>query len=137
VSEPRFVGAPVDLLLGALSGRLQQIPGEAQVAVPNYFVPQRSYATFPWTSHALWYYSQMVRWQQIEYDASHLPAVRATYRPDLYRLALAPIKAEVPSQDTKIENAYGQASGQQNGFFDGREFDPESFDEYLAGQPFA
>ena len=33
--------------------------------VADFFIPLAKAATFPWKSHALWFYSQMVRWRQI------------------------------------------------------------------------
>jgi NitT/TauT family transport system ATP-binding protein len=69
----------------------------------------------------------MVRWQQIGHSAANLAAVRGTYRPDLYRSALAPLNAAAPSADTKVEGAPGASDG----FFDARVFDPEQFDSYL------
>jgi NitT/TauT family transport system ATP-binding protein len=79
-------------------------------------------------SHALWFYSQMVRWQQVAFDESHVAQVRATYRPDLYRLALSKSASDVPTIDTKVEGAqqYGP-----DGFFDGRRFDPDDLLNYL------
>ena len=56
--------------------------------MPDFFALARDGATFPWVSHAAWYYSQMVRWRQVEHSDDKLAAARATYRPDLYRNAL-------------------------------------------------
>jgi NitT/TauT family transport system ATP-binding protein len=125
-----------------LANRLVVTPGDAPLATPNFYVAARHAATFPWTSHALWFYSQMVRWRQIQYAPDHLPVVRATYRPDLYRLALSSLGAELPLQDSKIEghDAQGRFLASVNGslqygpdgFFDGRTFDPEIISDYHA-----
>ena len=84
----------------------------------------------------------MVRWRQLRYTPEHLPAVRATYRPDLYRLALSSLGVELPLQDTKIEGQHTQSRALEctsgkleygpDGFFDGRLFDPENLSGYLA-----
>jgi NitT/TauT family transport system ATP-binding protein len=113
LAEPRFVGAPADILLYGLSNRLRLSPEGELRQLPNFYVPAAHAATFPWVSHALWFYSQMVRWSQVAFDQSHIAEVRATYRPDLYRLA---VSDDVPSTDTKIET-----------FFDGSRFDPDDF----------
>jgi NitT/TauT family transport system ATP-binding protein len=142
LSEPRYVGAPAAILMRGLANRLAVLPGEAPQATLNFYMTARHAATFPWTSHALWFYSQMVRWRQIQYAHEHLPLVRATYRPDLYRLALAPLGVELPLEDTKIEGQSTQArflasiSGSlpygPDGFFDGKAFDPELLSDYHA-----
>ena len=113
LAEPRFVGASAGLLHRALSGRVALQPGADPMALADFFVPSSHHATFPWVSHALWMYAQMVRWRQVEASAEHEAAVRATYRPDLYRAALGRVAADIPSVDLKVER-----------FFDGRDFDP-------------
>ena len=114
LAEPRCVGASAGLLHRALSGWVALQPGADPMALADFFVPSSHHATFPWVSHALWMYAQMVRWRQVEFSSEHEAAVRGTYRPDLYRAALAGVCADIPSKDLKIER-----------FFDGRDFDPE------------
>ena len=41
----------------------------------DFYVPASHHANFPWVSHALWLYTQMVRWRQVEFSAEHLAAV--------------------------------------------------------------
>ncbi len=145
LADPRFVGAPADILRRGLTNELAMTSGDAPRAVPDFYIPARQTATFPWTSHALWYYSQMVRWRQIAFNERDIPVVRGTWRPDLYRIALAPLQADVPLNDTKIE---GATSGTQlitsargvldygpDGFFDGRPFDSDALLTYLQGFP--
>ena len=129
LAEPRFVGAPAEILLRGLSNRLQLQPdGEAQ-QLPEFYLPASQAATFPWVSHALWFYSQMVRWGQVAYRQDHIAQVRATYRPDLYRVALGRMVENIPSVDTKIEGAgqYGP-----DGFFDDERFDSDDLPAYLS-----
>lgn len=127
LAQLRYVGAPAEMLLRGISNRLQIVPGSTPRPIEDFYIPAQHDATFPWTSHALWFYSQMIRWGQVQFSASDLALVRATYRPDLYRLALAPLETGVPLADSKAEGAI------EAGFFDGRVFDPDKFDEYVAG----
>lgn len=113
LAQPRYVGAPADLLHQGLAGRLTLAAHSKPTLLENFYVPARHNATFPWVSHALWFYAQMLRWKQIEFSASHIAAVRSTYRPDLYRAALAALNPDMPREDSKIER-----------FFDGQTFDP-------------
>jgi NitT/TauT family transport system ATP-binding protein len=117
LAQPKYVGAPANLLHQALDGRLTLTTNSAPARIENFYVPAQHNATFPWVSHALWLYAQMLRWQQIEFCANHLAAVRSTYRPDLYRAALASVSPDIPVEDTKVER-----------FFDGQMFDPADFD---------
>ena len=143
LAEPRFVGAPAEILLRGLSNQLRFQPGAPWQSVENFYLPASQAATFPWVSHALWFYSQMVRWGQVVFDPAHVAQVRATYRPDLYRLALGDSTAHIPTADCKVEGeqrAAGVISAQPepmaygpDGFFDGRRFDPEQLHEHRAG----
>ena len=75
--------------------------GEDVVAVPDFFVPHAKAATFPWKSHALWFYTQMVRWGQVAASASNEAIARGTYRPDLYRAALKPLGVALPGANAR------------------------------------
>jgi len=144
LAQPQYVGAPASILLRGLSNQLSLTPGSEPVLIPNFYAAARQAATFPWTSHALWFYSQMVRWRQTDYSHEHLPAVRATYRPDLYRLALAPLAVDLPAKDSKVEGApngsptiaspSGALEYGPDGFFDERIFDPDDVATYVASQ---
>jgi two-component system, oxyanion-binding sensor len=113
LADPRHVGAPAQMLHRALINRLPVTPGSEPRVMQDFFALARNAATFPWVSHALWYYTQMVRWRQIEHSPEKLAAARATYRPDLYRDALGASAVDVPAIDSKVDR-----------FFDGRVFDP-------------
>jgi len=137
------LGLPADLLLRPLSGRLLFGPGEEH-EVKEFFVPFQRAANFPWISHAMWFYSQMVRWGQVEHTPENAAKARASYRPDLFRAALAGQGIAVPSANAKVEGALseptvvGAAGGTltlgPDGFFDGTRFDPDKLDDYIMGQ---
>jgi two-component system, oxyanion-binding sensor len=113
LAQPRYVGAPANLLHHALSGELVLTMGSQPVGVADFYTPARHDATFPWVSHALWFYSQMVRWGQVDFSAEHLAAVRSVYRPSLYRAALSGLDFDIPVEDNKVET-----------FFDGDNWRP-------------
>jgi NitT/TauT family transport system ATP-binding protein len=143
LAEPGHVGCPAGWLRPALSGELNVGPG-LRVSVPDFFVPYISAATFPWKSHALWFYSQMVRWGQIKHGLEATSTARETYRPDLWRRALGPLGVALPAANAKVEGALTQptpvgSAGASlvlgpDGFFDGQRFDPDSLDAYIAAQ---
>jgi two-component system, oxyanion-binding sensor len=135
LAEPRFVGAPADILARGIANELCFEPGAAPRPIADFYVRAANAATFPWVSHALWFYAQMVRWKQIEPAPAHVKDARATYRPDLYRRALVTTAANVPIDDLKIEGAarasvpmrssQGALAYGPDGFFDDRRFDPQ------------
>jgi len=135
LAEPRHVGTSADVLQRTLSGRLRLTPQAEPVRAADFYIPSRNAANFPWQSHATWFYSQMVRWQQVTASEQNAIAARDTYRPDLYRAALAPLDSDVPSIDAKREDFSdapvevpsprgGLGIGSQ-GFFDRHGFDPD------------
>jgi NitT/TauT family transport system ATP-binding protein len=105
----RYIDAPAELLHAALANRLSLAPDAAPTSLPDFYVSARQNATFPWVSHAMWFYAQMVRWRQVEPARSHASAVRGTYRPDLYRRALAPLHLDLPAHDLKAERFFDEA----------------------------
>jgi ABC-type nitrate/sulfonate/bicarbonate transport system substrate-binding protein len=134
LAEPRFIGVRAEVLHDALAGRLRFAAGETPASVPDLLSFARDLGTFPWASHALWFYSQMVRWHQCVQSKQNAEAARATYRPDLYRAAVQTLGASVPMTDFKAEHP-SEASGtffSAEGFFDGQVFDPADLDDYIA-----
>ncbi|HVY81940.1 MAG TPA: CmpA/NrtA family ABC transporter substrate-binding protein [Steroidobacteraceae bacterium] len=113
LAAPRYIGAPAELLHAALANALPLAPGAAPTMLTDFYVSARHHATFPWVSHAMWFHAQMIRWGQIQPAPAHAPAVRDTYRPDIYRRALAPLHVDVPAHDMKAER-----------FFDDSVFEP-------------
>lgn len=120
LSEPRHVGISPDLLRRGLSARLTLTPGGEVEELTDFYLPSSHWAMFPWKSHALWFYTQMVRWRQLELVAEHPALATGSYRPDIYRAALAPLGVELPREDAKIEV-----------FFDNRVFDPSDLVSWL------
>ena len=143
LSDPAYVGCPADWMLPALSG-VMEVGGGRTELVADFFVPKAKAATFPWKSHALWFYSQMVRWGQIDPSDANEAIARATYRPDLYRAALKPLGVALPGANSKVEGALrvetpvGSAGASltlgPDGFFDGKVFDPDKLGAYLNAQ---
>lgn len=139
---PTYVGREPDLLLPALTGVLP-VGGGAMRTVGDFFVPQAKAATFPWKSHALWFYTQMVRWRQVAHTEANRQVAAKTYRPDVYRAALKALGIAMPSASAKVEGALtaetpvgssGALTLGPDGFFDGGRFDPDDVDGYIAAQ---
>jgi hypothetical protein len=143
LGRPAYIDRPADWMLPALSGKIRAGDGEI-ASVEEFFVPLAKAATFPWKSHALWFYTQMVRWGQIGHDKANEAIARDTYRPDIYRAALEPLGVALPGANAKVEGALKRATPVgstgasltlgPDGFFDGGLFDPDKVDDYIAAQ---
>lgn len=142
LADTSYVARPAELLLPALKGLLPIGAGQTRV-VKDFFVPNAKAATFPWKSHALWFYTQMVRWHQIEHTAEHQNIAGGTYRPDIYRNAMKSLGVALPSASAKVEGALrtetpvgssGALTLGPDGFFDGSLFDPDDIGAYIAAQ---
>ncbi|MDL2402596.1 CmpA/NrtA family ABC transporter substrate-binding protein [Rhizobium mayense] len=143
LAKPAYIGRPIAWLLPALSGDLR-VGGGQVTSVKDFFVPRAKAATFPWKSHALWFYTQMVRWGQVVHDEHNETIARSTYRPDIYRSALQPLGVALPGASAKVEGALrvetpvGSTGASltlgPDGFFDGSLFDPDKIDAYIEAQ---
>ncbi len=142
LAHPDHVNVPAGVIARALTGNLIAAPGTEPFAVPDFLTFHRHAASFPWRSHALWFFSQMVRWGQVPFSPAGMGAAADTYRPDLYRAALAGTDAVIPNASAKVEGALTRAepvaAGDKtltlgpDGFFDERIFDPAEVEAYIA-----
>lgn len=143
MSAPHYLGLPAERILPALDGRFD-IGGGVAASVPEHFVPYAKAANFPWTSHAAWFYSQMVRWGEVTHTVDRARAAAMTFRPDVYRSALAPLGVPMPLVDSKVEGllaaprevaaSTGSMVIGPDGFFDGLVFDPDQVEAYIEMQ---
>ncbi|MER8373223.1 CmpA/NrtA family ABC transporter substrate-binding protein [Mesorhizobium sp. M1406] len=143
MAQPGFLGLPPAVQMPILTGHLQ-LGGGADRTIDDFFLPFEKAANFPWKSHALWFYTQMVRWGHVAHTPENLAIARNCYRPDLYRSALKPLGVALPGANSKVEGALKAATAVgatgaglvlgPDGFFDGQIFDPDEIDAYIAGQ---
>jgi len=142
LARPEYVGRDPKAILPALSGRLVGRPDDAPVKVPATILFHREAAAFPWRSHALWIYSQLVRWGMAEPSVEAERQAADVFRSDVYRRALAGTGAPMPGASLKVEGALSEPMGVgshsaglilgPDRFFDGRVFDPSDIEGYLA-----
>jgi two-component system, oxyanion-binding sensor len=142
LSQPEWINIAPEIIHRGLTGQLQT--GSGTVALSDFFLTYDRAATFPWQSHALWFYSQMVRWGHAEHSAGNAKIAEDSYRPDIYRRALRPIGGILPGANSKVEGALTKATAAgtvqgtlvlgPDGFFDGQVFDPDNLDAYITAQ---
>lgn len=142
LSSSRYLDVAPSAMLAGVTGRIALGDGQPQ-PVPDFRYFAKRAATFPWISHGLWFFSQMVRWGQIDLTPATLEVARRSIRPDLYRKALGPLGVALPNASAKIEGtltmetpvatANGRLFLGPDGFFDGKVFDPDLIEDYVAG----
>jgi len=140
---PAYLGGSAELILRAISDRLVLARGMAPIPYPDFMFQYREAANFPWVSQAEWLYTQMVRWDGMEFAEGDAVKAARVFRPDVYRSALAGTGDLLPGASSKVEGSLGQTTAvsaqqgtivlEQNSFFDGRSFDPDDLPGYLAG----
>ena len=142
LARPEYVAADPALILGAISDRLTLVRGAAPVPYPDFMFQHREAANFPWVSQAEWLYTQLVRWDRIPFSPEDAAAAARVFRPDVYRSALAGTGDLLPGASSKVEGSLARptaVTAQQgamtlanNAFFDGRTFDPDDVEGYIA-----
>jgi ABC-type nitrate/sulfonate/bicarbonate transport system substrate-binding protein len=140
MSGPAYLDTEPAIVARALTGLLD-IGGGVTRLVPEHFIPHASAANFPWQSHALWYYAQMVRWGEVSFSQAQADRAAACFRPDLYRAALAPLGAATPVENYKTEGTHamarlipaygGELTLGPDMFFDGQVYDPADLAAYI------
>lgn len=125
LADPRLLAAPVEIIRHVLAGEFSLDAKGNRRIIPDYFTFQRGFANYPKPGHALWIYSQMIRWGQVKFSDEGLRAAASAYRPDLYRTALGTGPAE---PDFGIEGAEDW-----NRFMDRHVFDPTALQDYVEG----
>lgn len=123
LAAPRYIAAPVSIIRHVLAGEFSLDNKGNRRVIPDYFQFQRDFANYPKPGHALWIYSQMLRWNQTGFSSENLQAAASAYRPDLYRAALGTGPA---GDDITVE---GHSA--DNRFMDGVVFDPNNIQAYI------
>lgn len=102
----KYVNAPISSIENALSGQVCNPVCKTCRSVPNFSLPFKHQANFPWQSHAEWILQQMQALGQVSTDFDIKAVVAATYRTDLYRKVLAAHSVSVPSGNSKSEGEH-------------------------------
>ncbi|NND92574.1 MAG: ABC transporter substrate-binding protein [Granulosicoccus sp.] len=143
LSQGRYVNVPVEVLETSMSGQLRTSSVGETRAAPDHNVFHRYAANMPWRSHALWYYSQMLRWGEID-SAENIDSVaRSVYRPEAYRAAARALHLPYPVDDNKAEGQHelpwmlptddDAVPMGPDRFMDGRIFQPDAIEDYVSG----
>jgi len=134
VSQPQYIGADFDVLVGPLTGEYEYEKGDKR-PVPAINVYYKDFASYPYYSDAVWYLTQMRRWGQLaeaKPDAWYAETAKKIYRPDIYMTAakalIAEGKGKADDFPADSEDGYG---GPKGVFIDGKAFDAKKPSEYI------
>jgi two-component system, oxyanion-binding sensor len=141
LAKPDYLGGSADLIRGAISDRILFARGQMRVHVPDFMFQHREAANFPWVSQAAWLYAQMAAAGHVVANLADYRAAQAVFRPDVYRASLRSMGVPLPGASAKLEGAIGYPLGMgttqgrlimsADGFFDGKQFDPEQYGKLL------
>lgn len=145
LSRSEYVGGDPAIVKRAISDRMLLSQGGEIVPYPDFMFQYREAANFPWVSQAEWLYTQMIRWDGTDFDASDAAKAARVFRPDVYRGALIGTGEPLPGASSKVEGSLGGATAvgtqqgrmtlENNRFFDGMALDPADLQGYLARLP--
>lgn len=141
LSADLYLSCESEHILPSLSGFIPNSPARL-LECQDFLEFSADAANFPWQSQALWFFNQMIRWDECPAhyvaDQTMRHAAAEVFRPDLFRKALKPIFAPVPAANMKIEGALNTRSPVgayraplflgPDAFFDGSVFDPETLE---------
>lgn len=144
LARPEYLDGNAALIRRAISDRLLVSRGAEPVFCPDFMFQYREAANFPWVSQAEWLYTQMVRWNHTTFDPAEARKAARVFRPDVYRSALLGTAEPLPGASSKVEGSLsgptsvGMQQGvitlENNSFFDGKAFDPDAIEAYIASQ---
>nr|WP_321459755.1 ABC transporter substrate-binding protein [uncultured Cohaesibacter sp.] len=145
LSANDYLGKPGDYLAAGFSGEIRTGYSKTPtIHIPDFYLSASRAALYPWNSHALWFYSQMVRWGHAPCSDALIAKVRKTFSPALLKQALTPLGISLPVAEEKPEGSFshaialpgtaGEITFGPDQFFEGRIFDPDDITGYLAKQ---
>ena len=144
LARPEYLDGSAAMIGRAIGDELVLTAGAPPATFPDFMFQYNEAANFPWISQAMWLYSQMLRWEGIGYDPADAAKAAAVFRPDIYRSALDGTGDLLPGASSKVEGSIdvqlsvtaqqGDMTLSPNRFFDGRAFDPDQLEAYVALQ---
>lgn len=144
LSRAEYCDASAGIILRAISDQLILSKGGEPVEYEDFMFQYREAANFPWVSQAEWLYTQMVRWDDLEYDPQDAAKAARVFRPNVYRDAQKGTDDSLPGASSKVEGSItspvattaqqGSLTLENNSFFDGKSFDPDRIEAYILAQ---
>ncbi|MEP7454010.1 CmpA/NrtA family ABC transporter substrate-binding protein [Phyllobacterium sp. SB3] len=125
VGKRAWFNVPAKDIAGRLKGDYDYGSGRIEAASPNLMKFWRDHTSYPFQSHEKWFLTENIRWGKFAPDTDVAALVSKVNREDIWREAareLGVTAADIPSSTSR---------GSEK-FFDGKVFDPENPQTYLA-----
>ncbi|MAY26712.1 MAG: nitrate ABC transporter substrate-binding protein [Polycyclovorans sp.] len=136
ISSSTYVGADYEVIANSMTGVFEYEKGDVRPA-PDFNVFFRYHATYPYTSDAVWYLTQMRRWGQIaeaKPDSWYIETAKKVFRADIYQQAAEELIAEGKMSASDFPD-FGAETGfrpvDHTTFIDANTFDGRSPNAYL------
>jgi len=125
VSQRNWINAPVRDIADRMKGKFDYGTGKVVENSPHIMKYWKDHASYPFKSHDLWFLTENVRWGKFTGKEDFKALIDKVNREDLWREAakeLGVSAADIPASTSRgVET-----------FFDGKVFDPENPQAYLA-----
>ncbi|MEA3406205.1 MAG: CmpA/NrtA family ABC transporter substrate-binding protein [Pseudomonadota bacterium] len=108
LSMPEYVNAPISSIENAIDGQVCNPVCKSCRSIPNFSLPFKFFANFPWQSHAKWILRQMIALGQISEDTQLDEVASRVYLTSLYREVMQEHGVLVPEFDDKPEGEHAE-----------------------------
>lgn len=125
VGKRQWFNVPVPDIIGRLKGDVNYGNGRVETGTQQYMKFWSEHASYPFKSHDAWFVTEDIRWGKFEPGTDIKALVDKVNREDLWReaaKALGVAEADIPATPSRGKET----------FFDGKVFDPEDPQAYLA-----
>jgi len=125
VSKRAWFNVPAKDIVDRLKGEYDYGDGRIVKDSPHFMKFWRDHASYPFQSHDLWFLTEDIRWGKFEPTLDRRALIAEVNREDIWRAAAKDLG--VPAADVPASTSRGKET-----FFDGKVFDPDAPDTYLA-----
>jgi len=108
LAREAYVGAPISSIANAYAGQVSDPISKVSRSIPNFSLPHKYFANFPWQSHARWILQQMIELGQVSADIKLEETARSVYLTGLYREVMQAHGETVPDFDSKSEGLHSE-----------------------------
>ncbi len=123
VGKRAWFNVPKKDIIERIKGNFDYGNGRVELASPHFMKFWRDQASYPFQSHDLWFLTEDIRWGKLAPDTDIKGMVAKVNREDLWKEAAK----ELGVSDIPASTSRGKET-----FFDGKVFDPDKPEDYLA-----
>ncbi len=125
VGKRAWFNVPFEDIIGRTKGEIDYGDGRKVTNSPHLMKFWRDHASYPFQSHDLWFLTEDIRWGVLPPETDTKALVKKVNREDIWREGAKALA--VPAKDIPASTSRGKET-----FFDGKVFDPDNPQTYLA-----